>query len=56
MRFDLDGTLVEAAAEICDAANDALQGAGYPAVTLAQVQHWMVRPRALPYGDNQGLA
>ena len=30
--FDLDGTLIETAPEICDALNDALSAMGRPAV------------------------
>lgn len=39
--FDLDGTLVETAPEICDAVNDTLQHFGLPAVTQAQVAGWI---------------
>ena len=39
--FDLDGTLVETAPEICDAVNDTLQHFGLPAVTQAQVADWI---------------
>lgn len=39
--FDLDGTLVETAPEICDAVNDTLQSLGLPAARLEQVEQWI---------------
>ncbi len=39
--FDLDGTLVETAPEICDAVNDTLQHFDLPGVTQAQVASWI---------------
>ncbi|MEJ8850646.1 HAD-IA family hydrolase [Variovorax rhizosphaerae] len=39
--FDLDGTLVETAPEICDAVNDTLHGLGLPAASLAEVERWI---------------
>ena len=39
--FDLDGTLVETAPEICDAVNDTLHHFDLPAVTQAQVADWI---------------
>ena len=39
--FDLDGTLVETAPEIGDAANDTLRQLGLPLVTQAQVERWI---------------
>ena len=39
--FDLDGTLVETAPEICDAVNDTLRRFDLPEATLAQVARWI---------------
>ena len=39
--FDLDGTLVETAPEICDAVNDTLRMCELPQVTLQQVNGWI---------------
>lgn len=39
--FDLDGTLVETAPEICDAVNDTLRHFKLPEVTLRQVADWI---------------
>ena len=39
--FDLDGTLVETAPEICDAVNDTLQHFGLASVTQGQVNDWI---------------
>ncbi|WP_213954819.1 MULTISPECIES: HAD-IA family hydrolase [unclassified Variovorax] len=39
--FDLDGTLVETAPEICDAVNDTLRYLGLPAVGQAQAERWI---------------
>lgn len=39
--FDLDGTLVETAPEICDAVNDTLLALGLPPASLAQVTDWI---------------
>ena len=39
--FDLDGTLVETAAEMCDAVNDTLQHFGFSPVGLPQVRNWI---------------
>ena len=39
--FDLDGTLVETAPEICDAVNDTLRRFDLPGATLAQVAGWI---------------
>jgi phosphoglycolate phosphatase len=39
--FDLDGTLIETAPEICDAVNDTLAQIGLPAVTQQQVNDWI---------------
>jgi phosphoglycolate phosphatase len=39
--FDLDGTLVETAPEICDAVNDTLASLGLPAARLEQVEQWI---------------
>ena len=39
--FDLDGTLVETAPEICDAVNDTLRRFDLPGATLAQVAAWI---------------
>lgn len=41
MMFDLDGTLIETAPEICDAVNDTLQRFGLPDVTQTQVNDWI---------------
>ena len=39
--FDLDGTLIETAPELCDALNDTLFEAGLPQVELEQVRRWI---------------
>jgi phosphoglycolate phosphatase len=39
--FDLDGTLIETAPEICDATNDTLAQFGLPTVTRQQVNDWI---------------
>ena len=39
--FDLDGTLVETAPEICDAINDTLRDFELSEVTLEQVKNWI---------------
>lgn len=39
--FDLDGTLVETAPEICDAVNDTLRPYGWAPVDEAQVARWI---------------
>ena len=39
--FDLDGTLVETACEICDAVNDTLMQFELPQVSLPQVTDWI---------------
>jgi phosphoglycolate phosphatase len=39
--FDLDGTLVETAPEICDAVNDTLLALGLPPAPLEQVEDWI---------------
>jgi phosphoglycolate phosphatase len=39
--FDLDGTLVETAPEICDAVNDTLQHFGFAKVAQTQVNDWI---------------
>ena len=39
--FDLDGTLVQTAPEICDAVNDTLAQFGHPQVEQAQVECWI---------------
>ena len=39
--FDLDGTLIETAPEICDAVNDTLQALALPLVTQNQVNDWI---------------
>lgn len=39
--FDLDGTLVETAPEICDAVNDTLRALGLAAVTQPLVEDWI---------------
>lgn len=39
--FDLDGTLVETAPEICDAVNDTLQHFGFAKVAQSQVNDWI---------------
>lgn len=39
--FDLDGTLIETAPEICDAVNDTLKHFGLPQVTQDQVDRWI---------------
>jgi phosphoglycolate phosphatase len=39
--FDLDGTLIETAPEICDATNDTLTQFGLPPVTQQQVNDWI---------------
>ena len=39
--FDLDGTLVQTAPEICDAVNDTLAQFSHPRVEQAQVERWI---------------
>ena len=39
--FDLDGTLVDSAPEICDAVNDTLRQFALPEVTQLQVTNWV---------------
>ncbi len=39
--FDLDGTLVETAPEICDAVNDTLRHFGFASVSQGQVNDWI---------------
>jgi phosphoglycolate phosphatase len=39
--FDLDGTLIETAPEICDAVNDTLQVFALPSVAQSQVNDWI---------------
>lgn len=39
--FDLDGTLVETAPEICDAVNDTMQHFGFASVSQTQVNDWI---------------
>jgi phosphoglycolate phosphatase len=39
--FDLDGTLVETAPELCAAVNDTLSAAGLPPVALERVRNWI---------------
>ena len=39
--FDLDGTLIETAPEICDAVNDTLRQFHLPVVTQQQVNDWI---------------
>ena len=39
--FDLDGTLVETAPEICDAVNDTLQHFEFANVSQIQVNDWI---------------
>lgn len=39
--FDLDGTLIETAPEICDAVNDTLKAFDMPLVEQAQVNDWI---------------
>lgn len=39
--FDLDGTLIETAPEICDAVNDTLRGLSLPEVALERVSRWI---------------
>lgn len=41
LMFDLDGTLVETAPEICDAVNDTLRRFALREVTLGQVKDWI---------------
>ena len=41
LAFDLDGTLIETAPEICDAVNDTLQALGLPLVSQSQVNDWI---------------
>lgn len=41
MIFDLDGTLIETAPEICDAVNDTLARFDLPQVTQTQVNDWI---------------
>jgi phosphoglycolate phosphatase len=39
--FDLDGTLIETAPEICDAVNDTLRRFDLPDVSQQQVNDWI---------------
>ena len=39
--FDLDGTLVDTATEICDAVNETLAALDLPRVSLAKVKSWI---------------
>ena len=39
--FDLDGTLIETAPEICDAVNDTMRHFDLPEVTQTQVSDWI---------------
>jgi len=39
--FDLDGTLVETAPELADAANDCLAELGFPPVARSELRHWI---------------
>jgi phosphoglycolate phosphatase len=39
--FDLDGTLIETAPEICDAVNDTFKHFGLPEVTQNSVDRWI---------------
>jgi phosphoglycolate phosphatase len=41
MLFDLDGTLIETAPEICDAVNDTLRQFHLPEVSQQQVNDWI---------------
>ena len=41
MLFDLDGTLIETAPEICDAVNDTLRQFRLPEVSQQQVNDWI---------------
>ena len=41
VKFDLDGTLIETAPEICDAVNDTLRHFDLPQVTQQQVNDWI---------------
>ncbi len=58
--FDLDGTLLETAPEICDAVKYTLRQNGLPVVRQDQVDRWIghgtleLRAWALPCGYNIG--
>jgi phosphoglycolate phosphatase len=39
--YDLDGTLVETAPEICDAVNDVMAHFGWPTVEESQIERWI---------------
>ena len=61
--FDLDGTLVETAPEICDAVNDTLQHFGFEGVSQTQVNDWighgtlelLIQALAFVQGQSDGL-
>jgi phosphoglycolate phosphatase len=61
--FDLDGTLVETAPEICDAVNDTLQYFGFAGVSQTQVNDWighgtlelLIQALAFVLGQSDGL-
>ncbi len=60
--FDLDGTLIETAPEICDAVNDTLRHFELPEVTQEQVNDWIghgtreLLIQALAYSGNTNVA
>jgi phosphoglycolate phosphatase len=60
--FDLDGTLIATAPEICDAVNDTLRGLGRAEVSLQQVSDWIghgtrtLLIQALAYGSGDTVA
>ena len=60
--FDLDGTLIETAPEICDAVNDTLRHFELKAVTQQQVNDWIghgtreLLIQALAFGHNTDVA
>ena len=60
--FDLDGTLIETAPEICDAVNDTLRHFELPEVTQQQVNDWIghgtreLLIQALAYSGNTDVA
>lgn len=59
--FDLDGTLIETASEICDATNDTLRHFDLPEVTQTQVKDWIghgtreLLIQALAYSKNSSV-
>jgi len=61
--FDLDGTLVETAPEICDAVNDTLQHFGFAGVSQTQVNDWighgtlelLIQALAFVQGQSDGI-